>query len=207
VTLPEIVPWPTLRIGDEERETAVAFLRQSCGAGRLSLDEFSERTGMALDAATAAELWPVVADLPGARHMFEGTEIEAPRSRPKVKLSIFGDHHQTGRWHPGSRVVAVAIFGHLILDLTEAVFEDPDTVIHAFAVFGSVNVTASEDVELDCSAIGIFGRVGGVVAAPDPRTQPQVVRVDGAAVFGNITTRTRAKGAARRAMRALRNAL
>ena len=40
----------SLRVSDADRERAVASLRQHLLAGRLTLDEFSERVGAALQA-------------------------------------------------------------------------------------------------------------------------------------------------------------
>jgi hypothetical protein len=55
---------PELRIGDAEREAAVTSLGEHFAAGRLSKDEFDERSERAWSARTASQLWPLFADLP-----------------------------------------------------------------------------------------------------------------------------------------------
>jgi len=55
---------PELRIGDAEREAAVAALGEHYAAGRLSKDEFDERTAAALTAPTPSALAPLFLDLP-----------------------------------------------------------------------------------------------------------------------------------------------
>lgn len=54
-----------IRIGDREREDAVARLAAHYEAGRLSADEHQERVGEALQAKTQADLGELFADLPG----------------------------------------------------------------------------------------------------------------------------------------------
>lgn len=54
-----------VRIGDQERQQAVAVLGEHWAAGRLIAEEYDERTGQALIARTAQELALVFHDLPG----------------------------------------------------------------------------------------------------------------------------------------------
>ena len=55
---------PELRIGDAERDAAVEALSEHFAAGRLSKDEFDERTTAAWTARTLGALAPLFADLP-----------------------------------------------------------------------------------------------------------------------------------------------
>jgi uncharacterized protein DUF1707 len=57
---------PELRIGDAEREAAVAALGEHYAAGRLTKDEYDERSARAWEARTSSALWPLFADLPRA---------------------------------------------------------------------------------------------------------------------------------------------
>jgi len=54
-----------IRIGDQEREEAVAQLGKHYEAGRLSAEEHQERVGEALQAKTEADLAALFGDLPG----------------------------------------------------------------------------------------------------------------------------------------------
>jgi DUF1707 SHOCT-like domain len=53
-----------LRASDDDRMRVVADLERHTAAGRLSLDEYSERVARALAAPTHAELAAVTRDLP-----------------------------------------------------------------------------------------------------------------------------------------------
>jgi Sec-independent protein secretion pathway component TatC len=69
-------PWPygpmesrpthkvQVRIGDAERDRAIATLGDHFAAGRLTTDEFDERLGQALTARFNEDLEPLFADLP-----------------------------------------------------------------------------------------------------------------------------------------------
>jgi hypothetical protein len=56
-----------LRASDQDREKTLASLREHTAAGRLSLDEFSERAATVYSARTLSELAGATADLPAHR--------------------------------------------------------------------------------------------------------------------------------------------
>jgi len=58
---------PSLRIGDAERESAAAELREHYANGRLTLDEFSERLDAVFAAKTQRDLQRITSDLPHVR--------------------------------------------------------------------------------------------------------------------------------------------
>ncbi|GAA3550824.1 hypothetical protein GCM10022222_37930 [Amycolatopsis ultiminotia] len=55
---------PKIRASDADREETVERLSHQVAAGRLSMDEFSERAARAYDAKTAGELTALTGDLP-----------------------------------------------------------------------------------------------------------------------------------------------
>ncbi len=55
-----------LRIGDAERDEAITALAQHFAAGRITQEEYDERSSLALKARTRGQLRPLFADLPGA---------------------------------------------------------------------------------------------------------------------------------------------
>jgi hypothetical protein len=55
---------PGLRASDADRQRVVAALERHTSAGRLTLDEFSDRVGQVFAAATLGELAIVTRDLP-----------------------------------------------------------------------------------------------------------------------------------------------
>jgi hypothetical protein len=69
--LPERARW---RAADAEREAVIEALHRHGAAGRLDLEELTERVGVALSAKTLGELDLLLADLP--------VEAARPRGRP-----------------------------------------------------------------------------------------------------------------------------
>jgi hypothetical protein len=69
---------PEVRIGDAERESAVSALGDHYLAGRISKEEYDERTSVAWRAKTNSELWPLFADLPALRPKTTPVHVPAP---------------------------------------------------------------------------------------------------------------------------------
>src|SRR5579863_10081526 len=57
-------PRGAIRVSDAERDAAVAELSQHYQAGRLTAEEFSERSGQAFEAKTGDQLHALFDDLP-----------------------------------------------------------------------------------------------------------------------------------------------
>jgi len=53
-----------MRASDTDREHVVATMREQVGSGRLTLDEFSERSARAYQSRTIGELDTLISDLP-----------------------------------------------------------------------------------------------------------------------------------------------
>ncbi|WP_111766372.1 DUF1707 SHOCT-like domain-containing protein [Nakamurella deserti] len=57
-------PRPSVRIGDAERNAAADALQQHLTAGRLTLDEYADRSALVMNARTQDEVDEVFGDLP-----------------------------------------------------------------------------------------------------------------------------------------------
>ena len=58
------MPEPGLRAADDDRDTVLRTLEQHAAAGRITLDEFDQRSTAALTAVTLDDLAALTADLP-----------------------------------------------------------------------------------------------------------------------------------------------
>lgn len=85
-----------LRIGDQERDAAVTALGEHYVAGRLTKDEFDERTAVAWKARTNSELAPLFDDLPPL-------PAPQPKAQPKQLTA------QPGRPRPGGGVPVLPV--------------------------------------------------------------------------------------------------
>jgi len=71
-----------LRIGDTEREAAVAALSEHFAAGRLSKEEYDERTAAAFTARTSGTLAHLFVDLPAPHASPTAVSTTAPVTSP-----------------------------------------------------------------------------------------------------------------------------
>lgn len=74
-----------IRIGDAEREQAVSALGEHYLAGRLTKEEYDERTAVALTARTASALQPLFADLPSQQAVV-AQPVEQRRRRRRLPV-------------------------------------------------------------------------------------------------------------------------
>lgn len=70
-------------IGDRDRDTVIARLREAAGDGRLTVNELEQRVERAMAARVAEDLAPLVADLPVPRE-------PRRRTRRAGKHALFG---------------------------------------------------------------------------------------------------------------------
>lgn len=186
-----------LRASDADRERIAELLRDAYAEGRLTVEEHSERIEAAYGARTLGELAPLTRDLPAHRPismekppLAAAPQLPPARSESPSMVAVFGGASRKGRWRVGSHLKAVAVFGGVEIDLSDAVFESPEVVIEVVAVFGGVDIKVPENVSLHGTGVGIFG---GFDVKEQTSADPYapVVRVKGAAIFGGCEAKPR----------------
>jgi hypothetical protein len=189
VSEPERQPAPALRIGDRERHRTVDALSAAFADGRLTPEEFDERSTAALAARTADDLTALTADL--------GVTASAqPVAQPTVSgrrgersfIAVMSGAVRKGRWQPGEQMTAVAIMGGVELDFRSAVVAGPELSMTAVAIMGGIDITVPDDWAVSMSGLSLMGgRDGG----GDPVTGEPVVHlhVSAWAVMGGIVVR------------------
>jgi hypothetical protein len=147
----------SLRVSDEEREHVVAVLQQAIGRGMLDLDEFTERTDIALAARTRGELNAVLVDIPGLvnRDAAGATPFAPPVSSDRrLELSAkYSSLSRSGRWLVPPEVVVCNKYGSTKLDFTDAQVSSPTVHIELDSKWGSVEVIIPEQASVDLNAI------------------------------------------------------
>ena len=146
------MPGELERLSDSEREQAVSALRDDLVAGRLSLEEFSDRVDAAYQATFRGELAGLREDLP--EH-----QLTPSRRRPlRLSAALFGHLVRRGRLHLRGRSVAVSAFGDLDFDLREASIESQRVVVHVWVLAGNADLYVPERVDVDVGGTIVFGR-------------------------------------------------
>lgn len=205
-------PDPDHRASDADRDAVSAVVRDAAAEGRIGMDELDERVSAVWSARTYGELARTIEDLPvnlpaalsavpGAASVpaVAGTQTRLVRAHEPSTghaIAIFSGAERKGVWTVPATLNAVAVFGGVDLDLREATLTAQETVIHVFAMFGGIDITVGEDVNLVVSGAGIMGGFGGSSSAGSGPGAP-VVRVVGVAIFGGVEVKRRPRKALR----------
>lgn len=187
-----------LRASDADRDRIADLLRDALAEGRLTADEHAERVEGVLAAKTVGELEVYIRDLPAAHRHRAAPAFAAAPNRPTVGaipadpddnvVAVFSSAARKGRWRAGRRIHAYAVFGTVEIDLSEALFEYQQVVIKAISVFGNVEVRVPENVSLRGTGGGVLGNFEvDTLDSTDP--DAPVVYVGGWAVLGNVEAR------------------
>src|SRR3954452_7350152 len=105
---------PDVLVSDAEREGAVIALRDATVAGRLTLDEFSDRVGRAELARTATDLEQALDGLPQAGGAGGAAE------EPEKHHAAFSKLQRSGRFALAPNSTVRSICGTIDLDLGQA---------------------------------------------------------------------------------------
>jgi Domain of unknown function (DUF1707) len=73
---------PDMRASDADRQEVVERLRGALDEGRLKMDEYLERMGLAYEAVTYGDLVPLYRDLPEARPVAKPEAVAPPAPAP-----------------------------------------------------------------------------------------------------------------------------
>ena len=142
-----------LRASDRERDAVVAALREHTAAGRLTLEEFSERVDQALAATTQGELERVTHELP--------TPQSAPARRGALRfgLAVFGHTVRRGMVRLGRFAFGLSFLGDLDLDLRGASIVRGRSTVLVIALLGNADVYVPEGIDVEARGVALGGHV------------------------------------------------
>jgi hypothetical protein len=181
----ESEPAPILA-SDAEREHSIGQLRDAVGEGRLTLEEFTDRVGLAQSARTDQELVRLTRDLPAAR----GAVSPSP-DVPEQHRALCSHLTRSGPWSLPSRSSWRSIFGTIDLDLRQVRLAGPETTVEVYNLFGTVTVLVPEGVEVIVRGGGPFAsqKIQSPGRSPIPGA-PRLV-IDTRGPGGTLYVRTR----------------
>lgn len=181
------------RVSDADRDHVVTSLRDHCAAGRLTLEEFSERVGSALAARTRGELDNVLADLPSVP---PGSTDAAPRRARRWFVAVMSGTRARGRWRLGQHTTVLTLMGGCRLDLRQAEIEGLEAKITAVCVMGGADIIVPEGIDVDLTGFSIMGgRHIHLRDVPLLKGSPRI-RIRAFAVMGGVRVRSRPSRAA-----------
>ena len=195
-----------LRISDADRDRAASVLSDALAEGRLTADEHSERLDAIYAARTAADLVPIVSDLPGASAALAASR--ASPARPSAGgqpaeagssahlIAVFSGVSRKGVWQVPAEIHAVNVFGGTELDLREAVLTARETRIRAVCILGGMEIVVPPEMHVVDSGIAVMG---GREIPPDTEQSASpdapVLYLSGVSILGGVSVkRKRRKG-------------
>jgi hypothetical protein len=192
--VPESPPAPQLaarniRVSDAEREHVVGLLQKAVALGLLNLDEFTERTDIALAAKIRAELNSVLIDLPGLGQVPGQVAVAVPGVKPLELRTRTGNIKQAGQWTVPSSVLAECTMGNVTVDFTEARVTTREIEMRIQCGSGNVTVIVPRgwNVVMEQVSTGMGNVVNRATDPVDP-SMP-VLRVSAKVGMGNAKIR------------------
>ena len=190
-----------LRASDTDRDKVANVLSTAYAEGRITREEHDERLDAVMRARTFDDLVPITNDLVPLAPAAPPAPVRVPAdqpagvtftvdpsrdSGPDQMIAIFGGATRKGRWRMPKQVNAVALFGGVEIDLTEAIFESTEIEISGFWCFGGMEIKAPAGIEVRDRTAGIFGGTE-IKGLGDPLPGAPVITIKGASLFGGVS--------------------
>jgi Domain of unknown function (DUF1707)/Cell wall-active antibiotics response 4TMS YvqF len=170
-----------VRASDADRDRAVDSLAAASAEGRLSLEEYSQRSEAALLARTLGDLAGLTADLPAAP---EGDAAAVPAEI----TAVLGNESRKGPWVVPPRLAVRSVLGDCHLEMQQAVIGQHVTTIDATVRFGSVTIFVPDGTDVRLTGRAVLGAKSSQLRGePRPGAPVIVVRCD--VLCGSVTVR------------------
>jgi hypothetical protein len=166
----------TMRASDADRDRTIEVLAEASAQGRLSPQEYSDRSDTALAARTLGDLAGLTADLPGSRSAATQGAVAAI---PEEITAVLGNETRKGRWVVPPRMNVRSVLGDCHLEMQQAVIEQQVTTINARVRLGSVTIWVPDGVDVRLTGRAVLGAKSSEVSGvPEPGAPVLVVHCD-----------------------------
>lgn len=165
------------------------ILGEALAVGRLTSEEHAERLEAVYAARTYGELAPITRDLPKER---TGTVVLPDSTARQEVTATLSKVHRGGRWVPGRHTELRALFGALIVDMSDAVLPGREITVSVNSFCGKLvlRVPANARIIDEGGAVlgkwAVWGRSRDKDAARQPEDGP-LIRIVGRAKLGKVT--------------------
>jgi hypothetical protein len=161
-----------MRASDADRDRTVETLATANAEGRLSLEEYSQRSEAALTALTLGDLAGLTTDLPAVP---AGDVVPVPE---KI-TAVLGNEVRKGPWVVPPYLEVRSVLGDCHLELQQAVIRQQITTIHVSARFGSVTLYVPDGVDVRLTGRAVLSaKSSDLHGEPKPGAPVLIVRCD-----------------------------
>jgi Domain of unknown function (DUF1707)/Cell wall-active antibiotics response 4TMS YvqF len=171
----------SLRASDADRDRTLEALAEASAEGRLSLEEYAQRSDAALAARTVHQLTGLTSDLPAPRH-------GDPALAPAEITAVLGNESRKGPWVVPAHIKVRSVLGDCHLEMQQAVIRQHVTTIDATVRFGAMTIFVPDGIDVRMNGRAVLGAKSSELRGePQPGAPVIVVNCD---VFcGAVTVR------------------
>ena len=175
-----------VRASDADRDRTVEVLAAASAEGRLTLEEYSDRSEAALVARTLGDLASLTADL--AAVSLPAAPPGDAAAIPEEITAVLGNESRKGPWVVPPHLAVRSVLGDCHLEMQQAVIGQPVTTIDATVRFGTVTVFVPDGIDVRMSGRAVLGAKSSELRGePKPGAPVIVVRCD--VLCGAVTVR------------------
>ncbi len=188
------------RASDADRDRTVEALATAIAEGRLTLEEYSERSEAALGARTLGELARLTDDLPAdGQPAVAAGELAVV---PEEITAVLGNESRKGPWVVPARLAVRSVLGDCHLEMQQAVIKQQVTTIEAKVRLGSVTIYVPDGIDVRLTGRAVLGAKSSELHT-EPRPGAPVIMVHCDVLLGSITVKRPDWMMRRRASRAI----
>jgi DUF1707 SHOCT-like domain len=171
-----------LRAADADRDRAIEVLAGATAEGRLTQEEYSERSETALSARTLGELAALTADIPSVPARGDVAAVA------EEITAVLGNESRKGAWVVPPHLTVRSVLGDCHLEMQHAVIRQRVTTIDATVRLGSMTIFVPDGIEVRMSGRAVLGAKSSQLRrAPHPGAPVIEVRCD--VLLGSVTVR------------------
>ena len=175
-----------VRASDADRDRAIEALGGARAEGRLSPEEYSERSDAALVARTLGDIGRLTADLPADGLPPVPHSIAAVI--PGEITAVLGNESRKGPWIVPAHLTVRSVLGDCHLEMQEAAIRQQVTTIDAKVRFGSVTIYVPDGIDVRMIGRAVLGAKSSELRG-EPRPGAPVIVVHCDVLCGTVTVR------------------
>ena len=170
-----------VRASDADRDRTVETLASASAEGRLTLEEYAQRSEAALVARTHGDLAGLTADLPAA-------PASAAPAAPEQITAVLGNESRKGPWVVPPHLAVRSVLGDCHLEMQQAIIRQHVTTIDATVKFGTVTIFLPDGIEVRMTGRAVLGAKSSQLRG-EPQPGAPVIVVNCDVLCGSVTVR------------------
>jgi hypothetical protein len=170
-----------VRASDADRDQTIEALAAASAEGRLTLEEYAQRSETALVARTHGELAGLTADLPASP---QGDAAPVPAEI----TAVLGNESRKGPWVVPAHLTVRSVLGDCHLEMQQAVIRQHVTTIDATVRFGSMTIFVPDGIDVRLTGRAVLGAKSSQLRG-EPAAGAPVIVVNCDVLCGAVTVR------------------